>query len=388
MKLKVKELMQMYNRGKGTIYTDHSTQRSFIYNDMSFTNEDSQQITRAGDVIKSILERNIQLPALYFWQVNDPQNDVVYEDNEYNIHDGKQRFLSIYNFMENNVVTKLGNVEYVFDELPNELKEKLLNYELDIVVRKGTLREEELSFKVLNSTTVSLTAYETIKGAYHGRYINEFENYINNSKLDNIDKVGRGDQAIWLLYLALGCYAKGIEGSIHRQKMWPIAKPVLELVRMQSFDATANDFDKKLKIVSDVLTIIQNHKDHKQFLACRLAEYVNHKNLDWDVLFGYYVVGMRKNNDIPSWKYETHKTAMNNLFMTPKIECDYVRFFDKHIKNALYSKSQRCGACNHAFNFDELEIDHKKPWSKGGRTDMENAQLLCKSCNSSKGDKE
>lgn len=386
MKLKVKELMQMYNRGKGTIHTDHSTQRSFIYNDQTVTNKEGQNITRAGDVIKSILERDIQLPALYFWQVEDPENGIVYKENEFNVHDGKQRFLSIYYFIQNEVNTNIRGKQYKCSELPDELQEKLMNYELDIVVRRGTLKEEEQSFLILNSTTVPLTDYETIRGAYYGKYIQEFENYINNSKLDNINEIGRGGQAIWLLYLALGCYAKGNESSLQQSKMMVLAIPQLEIVRNYSFDASVNYFDEKLKILNDVLKVLyKTNSERKIFVACQITEYVVYKKYSWPTIFAYYLVGVNNGNDITSWSFDTHKTAINNLFATPKIECDYNRNFDKSYKNILFSKSQRCGACNMVFNFEELTVDHIKPWSKGGRTDMENAQLLCKSCNSSKG---
>ena len=36
---------------------------------------------------------------------------------------------------------------------------------------------------------------------------------------------------------------------------------------------------------------------------------------------------------------------------------------------------------------DEVTIDHKVPWILGGKTTDENAQLLCRECNSKKGSK-
>lgn len=52
------------------------------------------------------------------------------------------------------------------------------------------------------------------------------------------------------------------------------------------------------------------------------------------------------------------------------------------------SKRKRvCPNCKKEFTFDELEIDHIKPWIKGGATTLSNAQLLCKSCNVKKSNK-
>jgi 5-methylcytosine-specific restriction endonuclease McrA len=46
-----------------------------------------------------------------------------------------------------------------------------------------------------------------------------------------------------------------------------------------------------------------------------------------------------------------------------------------------------CNGCKKEFTYVDLEMDHIKPWSKGGKTELENAQLLCKHCNTSKGNK-
>ena len=52
-------------------------------------------------------------------------------------------------------------------------------------------------------------------------------------------------------------------------------------------------------------------------------------------------------------------------------------------ENGLY----RCRHCGQLFYPTELTVDHITPWSKGGRTTLSNAQLLCRACNSSKGNR-
>lgn len=40
-------------------------------------------------------------------------------------------------------------------------------------------------------------------------------------------------------------------------------------------------------------------------------------------------------------------------------------------QNGIYVK------CKKPFDLDEMEADHVKPWSRGGKTDAANCQLLC-----------
>lgn len=52
-------------------------------------------------------------------------------------------------------------------------------------------------------------------------------------------------------------------------------------------------------------------------------------------------------------------------------------------ENGLYE----CEDCHQHFRAKELTVDHIRPWSLGGRTELSNAQLLCRACNSRKNNK-
>ncbi|MCC6426673.1 MAG: HNH endonuclease [Phycisphaerales bacterium] len=39
------------------------------------------------------------------------------------------------------------------------------------------------------------------------------------------------------------------------------------------------------------------------------------------------------------------------------------------------------------WTIEEMEADHITPWSKGGKTDSKNCQILCKDCNRRKAGK-
>lgn len=62
------------------------------------------------------------------------------------------------------------------------------------------------------------------------------------------------------------------------------------------------------------------------------------------------------------------------------------RFFTDNVKKQLFYKGCKCGYCgNEILNINDCEIDHVIPFSKGGSTDIKNAQLLHRYCNQIKG---
>ena len=59
-----------------------------------------------------------------------------------------------------------------------------------------------------------------------------------------------------------------------------------------------------------------------------------------------------------------------------------------HLKSELWGKQEgRCASCNRAVAQRDLTLDHIVPKSRGGGDEKTNMQLLCISCNSSKGAK-
>ena len=55
-------------------------------------------------------------------------------------------------------------------------------------------------------------------------------------------------------------------------------------------------------------------------------------------------------------------------------------------KHTLYGKQEgKCAGCKHHFPFQNFTVDHIVPRSKGGTDHLENLQLLCNYCNSTKG---
>ena len=60
----------------------------------------------------------------------------------------------------------------------------------------------------------------------------------------------------------------------------------------------------------------------------------------------------------------------------------------EEMKAMMYEFDRRCAGCEWIFPIHGLEVDHIAPTSKGGTDDPSNLQLLCRSCNAIKGDRD
>lgn len=378
----VRELMDMLNEGK--LHTEQSTQRSFLYNnshDQIIGNEYGGKITRAGAVVNAIIERDISLPPLYFWKNTDT--------GELNVLDGKQRLLSIYYFIYPTkdivVTTRINGYNAQFVSLTEEDKNKLLDYEFAIIEVSGNKTEEEKHFFAINKNGVPLTDYECIRGMYYGPFIYDFENYIENKRkvFDSIKEIGRGEQALKLLY-------KFFDLSIDKQSAAKSSslntlKDRLVPLRQNRFNPANFNADEIIETFNDIMSLkgINVSED----IALTIANYIIRRNYNSINIINAYRICCANINDISKWDIETHKIFIERLINDNMI-LDSKRFFSKEDKDNLYKKFHSCqevGCTEDRYNM--LEVDHIKPWSEGGRTILDNAQLLCKHHNTSKGNR-
>lgn len=370
--LTVKEICLMIDND--ILHFDQSTQRRFIYADIKTTTEDGE-VSKAGSVIRSILQLGVQLPAVFFWEK---------EDGSFNIHDGKQRILSLYYFINSDkgiaITTRINGKEFTWGGLDKKSQDKLNNYELNIVLNKGQAIKEEESFYVINTNAVPLTDYESLRGMFYGQWIYDFENFITqlSGNIDAVRKINRGDQAIIFLD---ACFKRNNNKEAYMLNL----KENLRLVRNNKFNEKDYHLYEIIKTFARLLKII---KKAKESTLIQVAKFIIFKKWDQEKIFDYYTEAVSKNNDIQKWQLATHITAITRLIQN-NIKCDGRRFFSHDEKAILFEKHHRCQyvGCKES-NFTALEVDHMIPWSKGGPTTLNNAQLLCKKHNTSKNDKD
>ena len=380
MQKTVKEIIDMINRGE--LNYNQSTQRKFVYASIE-AQLPCGKTTKAGSLINAILEEGIQLPAVYFWYNT--------ETGKLNIHDGKQRLLSLYYFINPtaaiNITTIRNGKATIFDALSDIDQEKLLNYTFDIVERSGTSVEEERSFYLINTNSVNLTSYECISGMLHGTFLSEFENYIDcmSKTLDAVNPINRGEQAYKFL-LAIFDLNDSKKAASNDKSMMVLCDRIRPL-RNNIFEAKDFSFNEIIYVFNELSRATKIKEDR----AIAVATYIVRSGYRADDIIDYYRKCMRTVNDINSWDIATHKTFIDAF--VNGLQLDPQRNFTKDIKDELYRRSPRCvhvsddGTRCTESSYNKLEVDHILPWSKGGRTKLDNAQLLCKSHNTSKGNR-
>ncbi len=66
-----------------------------------------------------------------------------------------------------------------------------------------------------------------------------------------------------------------------------------------------------------------------------------------------------------------------------------IRTFTDSKKRTLYERQNGiCTTCKEHFGIGQMEADHITPWSQGGKTELDNGQMLCRECNRRKSDRE
>jgi len=112
-----------------------------------------------------------------------------------------------------------------------------------------------------------------------------------------------------------------------------------------------------------------------------------------------YVISTRQSTDTlrnRQFRHDFFQKLLKGFILKRK---DDRRIFDENIKGVLWtrlfqrSKNPKCPnpqknkSCHKWLTYDDAQIDHIHPWSKGGPTSLKNAQLICSACNKHKGAK-
>ena len=369
----------------GNLNIRPSYQRNSVYSD------DKKQA-----VIQTILEE-CPLGIMYWVDLGNGQYEVL---------DGQQRILAICNYVMGNYSVKSNKfpISVPQQDFPNlqmnlnDLAEKILDYELDIYVCEGTASEKMKWFHVINTAGEPLNEQELRNSAYTGSWLSDAKQRFST-------KTGRG------VVLAdenpnNDEFEPLLNGNWNRQEYLETAIK-WAMLNDKGNTNSIEEYMLKHQGDADASELWQKFSAILEWVRSKFVSYNKTlKGMDWGAIYKEYQEGNLDKNIIKSSATTINEKIAELVYddeVTANLKGIYqyiiygdakhlqLREFDDKIKKQKYEEqSHHCVFCmdegnNREYAYSELAGDHITPWSLGGKTTLDNCQLLCKKHNSSKG---
>lgn len=389
------------------------------------TNPDFQRPAVWGKSQKQLLIdtilRNYDIPKLY-WR----KTSVKPEKDKYDVVDGQQRLRAIWEFFDGGFGlpkdadsidgNSVAGLKY--EELPDELRIHFDTYPLDIVILSDTDEDEvrEMFLRLQNGTT--LKAQEK-RNAYPGK-MRDFVREL--TKHTFFTRVGFANSRFSHDLVAAQLVRLEITGAPTNIKNTDLNKMYQEKKEFSAKDPEAKAVQKTLDFLSAVFP--EKTPELERFnvitLYCVISELqkqyvvseVSEKIYQWFIDFEQTRIKEDQKPDEdadPEWR--TYREKISHSTDTVDSIQWRTEFLLKDLLNTFPSLSRRdnirgfthtqkltifrrdLGLCKvkikcdgEKLKWDEWHCDHRIPWSKGGKTTVENGQASCVRCNLSKSD--
>lgn len=317
-----------------------------------------------------------------------PLNVMYWADQgggRYELIDGQQRTLSICTFLNNDFSCKgLFQIpqSLQFGSLTKDQRDKLLDYELTVYICNGNPSEKLEWFKTINIAGEKLTDQELLNAVYAGSWVSDAKRYFSKTgcaayRLGN--KYLKGT-AIRQEYLESVIYWYGDQ-----------AMPKLnieECMMKHQHDPKAQDlWDYFQRVIEWVERLFPTYRKEMEGLPWGIYYNRYHKNTYDPIALEQEIGTLMADEDVTKkrgiYKYVLEKAIGNNDPSGLSI-----RTFSDSQKRTIYEKQGGvCPHCGKKYEYKEMEGDHIIPWSKGGKTELANLQMLCQACNRRKSSK-
>ena len=348
-------------------------QREFVYKD-----------AQRDAVVDSVM--NGYPIGIMYWSLN--------KSGKYECLDGQQRTISICDYVNNRFSVKIAGYPKIFSNLNEDEKESILNYEVTVYIFSGNETERLEWFKRINTQGEKLNNQELLNAVYTGTWLNDARRYFSKRGCRAID-VGKGyvtGNAIEQVYLRkVLTWASDSEGikyiedymSKHQNDkdasgLWVYYQNVINWAKIHF-----SYVEKKIREKQD-WGVLYNKCHNKTYNPVELESEINKLIGDDEVT--------NHNGIIPY--VLSDKTPSDERYLTLRSFSDAVkrRVYNDQTDKAKANGTSNCPYCAEKnvkiiYLYTEMEGDHIVAWSKGGKTEESNLQMLCRSCNNNKRDK-
>ena len=355
--------------GKLTIQPEY--QRNYIYADGK----------KDVAVIQSIL-RGYPLGLIYFNKVNDDKFEVL---------DGQQRITSFGRYVTNKFAVKDENgMEQYFSGIAADKQALILDAKLLIYECEGKESEIKDWFKTINIAGVPLNNQELLNAVYSGPYVTLCKEEFSNSRNANIQK--------WSAYVA---------GSANRQEFLECALDWVSKGKIGDYMSA----HRKKNDISELKTYFNTVIDWVSNVFIDVESEM--RGLEWGRLYETYhkkpYSPQNVSNEVKKLygdSYVKNRKGIFEYILGGSVDTKLldVRVFDEATKKSVYTKQtavaeekkiSNCPLCalghdankSKIWKLAEMDADHVAAWSKGGATDINNCQMLCKTHNRAKGNR-
>ena len=376
--------------GQLTIQPEY--QRNYIYADGK----------RDVAVIESVL-KGYPLGLIYFNRNKDYQTP----QTELEVLDGQQRITSLGRFIKNKFAVKINGLEQIFDGLNEGQQQKILQTKLLIYVceGEGENAEEEIKewFKTINIAGIPLNKQEELNAVFSGPFVSackeEFSNSQNKSNIQRWESYVKGP-ANRQMFLATA-----LEWVSNSERVSPQTASAKDPV---SAYMSKHRQDKNIDEIKTYFNTVIDWIDGKFDDV-----YDEMQGLNWGELYERFHHLPLNHSELSA---KVHELMQDDYVGNRRGVFEYVlggcqdtkllnvRLFDKPTMRKVYQQqtdkakaegTSNCPYCaighdanrQRIWKLEEMDADHVTAWSKGGSTDIENCQMLCKTHNRAKGNR-
>ena len=333
-------------------------QREFIYN------EKEQQA-----VISTVL-KGYPLNVMY-WVRRSEDAECPYE-----VMDGQQRTLSLCEYVDGKFAYDFKN----FFNQPADIQKLILDYPLTIYLCEGEPSEKLEWFKTINIAGKPLNEQEINNAVYAGPFVTDAKRHFSKS---NCGASRLGKDLVNGRPLRQELLKKALEWMAEHETREGKPQSVVGYMAEHQHDPNANNL---WTYFQNVLNWTITNFDLKRFKKIM-------KGLNWALYYDKYHSTTLDTADLASRisKLILDSDVQKQMGIIPYVltgderHLD-LRSFPEDIKLAVWEKQHHiCLSCQKEFDYEFMEGDHITPWREGGRTVIENCQMLCRECNRRKG---